>query len=114
MVCPRARTNQSYRLLVRTSESELISVAESFTEMTPELIRIPGFVQDLYLVIFVGFCYESTAGLSWCFKIQELGGFHPVPWYNSNYTKERSSSTSQVPVTIALALVQIDLYQARF
>ena len=26
MVCPRARTNQSYRLLVRTSESELFTV----------------------------------------------------------------------------------------
>ena len=39
----------------------------------------------------------ATHGLSWCFRIQGLGGFHPVPWYNSNCTKERSSRTIQVP-----------------
>ena len=41
----------------------------------------------------------STHVLSWCFRIQGLGGFHPVPWYNSNCTKERSSRTIQVPGT---------------
>ena len=44
-------------------------------------------------------CCRPTHGLSWCFRIQGLGGFHPVPWYNSNCTKERSSRTIQVPGT---------------
>ena len=39
----------------------------------------------------------STHGLSWCLRGLGLGGFHPVPWYNSNCTKERSSRTIQVP-----------------
>ena len=46
----------------------------------------------------IGF-QQTTHGLSWGFRIQGLGGFHPVPWYNSNCTKERSSRTIQVPGT---------------
>ena len=40
---------------------------------------------------------QTTHGLICAFRIHGLGGFHPVPWYNSNCTKERSSRTIQVP-----------------
>ena len=42
---------------------------------------------------------QTTHGLICASRIHGLGGFHPVPWYNSNCTKERSSRTIQVPGT---------------
>ena len=48
-------------------------------------------------------CGQATHGLRCGFRIQGLGGFHPVPSYNSNCTKDRSSSTRQPPATLALS-----------
>ena len=49
-----------------------------------------------------GLAAESTHGLKGALRSQG-GGEIPPPLYNSNCTKERSSSTSQVPATIAVA-----------
>ena len=46
---------------------------------------------------------SPTHGLKCAFRSQEGGRFCTPPRYNSNCTKERSSSTSQVPATIAVA-----------
>ena len=46
---------------------------------------------------------QATHGLRCGFRIQGLGGFHPVHSYNLNCTKESSSSTSHVPATLALS-----------
>ena len=50
--------------------------------------------------------FLRTAANQWPKEAQVFKGndclLHPVPSYNSNCTKERSSSTSQVPATIAV------------
>ena len=46
---------------------------------------------------------KKTHGPKGAFRIQGLGGIHPVHSYNLNCTKESSSSTSHVPATLALS-----------